>query len=127
MIKFLKRWIPKITSLYTQMGLPSLVNIMYLISYPLNIVHTPLGYVRSAELTLHTFKQIVSDLSLVSGNVCGEAIITKIKNTMSDRHIVQKSFNTLLEDYRADILPSVVQDCMEQVVTGRTRPTVLVE
>ena len=64
----------------------------------------------SAELTLHTFKQIVSDLSLVSGNVCGEAIITKIKNTMSDRHIVQKSFNTLLEDYRADILPSVVQD-----------------
>ena len=29
---------------------------------------------------------------------------------MSDRHIVQKNFNTLLEDYRADILPSIIQD-----------------
>ena len=76
-------------------------------SYSLGLCEMLTG---SAELTLHTFKQIVSDLSLVSGNVCGEAIITKIKNTMSDRHIVQKSFNTLLEDYRADILPSVVQD-----------------
>ena len=29
---------------------------------------------------------------------------------MSDRHIVQKNFNTLLEDYQADILPSITQD-----------------
>lgn len=29
---------------------------------------------------------------------------------MSDQHIVQKNFNTLFEDYRADVLPSVVQD-----------------
>ena len=34
----------------------------------------------------------------------------KIKNTMSVRHIVQKNFKTLLEDYRADVLPSIVQD-----------------
>jgi len=67
----------------------------------------------SAEVALHTFKQIISDLSLVSGKKCGDAIITKIKNTMSDRHIVQKNFSTLLEDYRADVLPSVVQSWSE--------------
>ena len=78
-------------------------------SYSLGLCEILTG---SAELTLiHTFKQITSDLSLVSGN--REAIITKIKNTMSDRHIVQKNFNTLLEDYRADILPSVIQDWSE--------------
>ena len=64
----------------------------------------------SAEVTLHTFKQIISDLSLIAGKKCGDAIITKIKNTMSDCHVVQKNFNTLLEDYRADVLPSVIQD-----------------
>ena len=37
-----------------------------------------------------------------------EKIITNIKNTMSDRHIVQKNFNQLFEDYRKEVLPSVV-------------------
>lgn len=64
-----------------------------------------------AEVTLHTFRQIVNDLSLVSGKKKGsDAVVAKIKNTMSDCHIVQKNFNTLLEDYRADILPSTIQD-----------------
>ena len=64
----------------------------------------------SAEVTLHTFRQIINDLSLVSGKKGSDAVVAKIKNTMSDRHIVQKNFNTLLEDYRADILPSIIQD-----------------
>ena len=51
--------------------------------------------------TLHTFKQIISDLSLVSGEKSSDSVVAKIKNTMSDRHIVQKNFNALLEDYRA--------------------------
>lgn len=29
---------------------------------------------------------------------------------MSDRHIVEKKFNSLLEDYRSEILPSVISD-----------------
>ena len=29
---------------------------------------------------------------------------------MSDRHIVEKKFNSLFEDYRAEILPMVVTD-----------------
>lgn len=64
----------------------------------------------SADVILHTFKQIINDLSLISGNSIGESVIGKIKNTMSDRHVVQKKFNSLLEDYRSDILPSVVKD-----------------
>ena len=55
----------------------------------------------SAEVTLHTFKQIISDLSLVSGEKSSDSVVAKIKNTMSDRHIVQKNFNALLEDYLA--------------------------
>ena len=64
----------------------------------------------SAEVTLHTFKQVINDLSLVSGEKNSDSVVAKIKNTMSDRHIVQKNFNALLEDYRAEVLPSIVRD-----------------
>ena len=33
-----------------------------------------------------------------------------IKNTMSDRHIVQKKFNRLLEEYRSEVLPDVIDE-----------------
>ena len=64
----------------------------------------------TADLTLHTFKQIISDLNVSVGEGCGDTVVAKIKNTMSDRHIVQKNFNSLLEDYCLEILPSVVYD-----------------
>ena len=64
----------------------------------------------SAELTLHAFKQIVCDLEAVAGERCGETVVAKIKNTMSDRHIVQKKFISLLEEYRSQLLPSIVDD-----------------
>ena len=35
--------------------------------------------------------------------------VASIKNTMSDRHIVEKNFNRLLEDYRAEVLPEVIE------------------
>ena len=41
-------------------------------------------------------------------NVCNR-ILASIKNTMSDRHIVEKKFNELLESYREEILPDVVE------------------
>ena len=63
----------------------------------------------SAELTLHTFKQIINDLDLVARK-SGDVVVSKIKNTMSDRHIVQKNFNTLLEEYRLGVLPSIIED-----------------
>ena len=49
----------------------------------------------SAELTLHSLKQI---LGQVAGTGSGNTVLMKIKNTMSDHHIVQKKFNSLLED-----------------------------
>ena len=64
----------------------------------------------SAELTLHSVKQIINDLTLVSGKKGSDAVVAKIKSTMSDRHIVQKNFNTLLEDYRADMLLLIIQE-----------------
>ena len=37
----------------------------------------------------------------------GERIVSNIKNTMSDRSIVQKNFKELLQAYRAEVLPDV--------------------
>ena len=62
----------------------------------------------SAEKTLDTLKQILDDIELVTGESTSKTLLANIKNTMSDRHIVQKNFNELLEMYRSEILPDVV-------------------
>ena len=67
----------------------------------------------SADLTLLTLKQILGDLDVVAGVGTGADLLAKIKNTMSDRHIVQKKFNSLLEDYRSEILPTIISDWKE--------------
>ena len=59
----------------------------------------------SAQQTLDVFKQILSDFQLTVGSQAKAKLVTSIKNTMSDRHIVQKNFNCLLEEYHAWILP----------------------
>ena len=64
----------------------------------------------SADQALSTLKLILEDIDIAAGAGLGERIVANIKNTMSDRHIVQKNFNCLLEDYRSQILPSVVSD-----------------
>ena len=46
-------------------------------------------------------------------------ILASIKNTMSDRHIVEKNFNDLLDTYRADILPDVIEGWHELSPTER--------
>ena len=43
-------------------------------------------------------------------NRVSKTIVAKIKNTMSDRSSVQKSFNQLLMDYRSSVLPEVLAD-----------------
>ena len=68
----------------------------------------------SAQTTLDTLLEIVDDLDIVCGalgsaKVSGK-ILTKIKNTMSDRHTAEKLFSKMLSDYRADILPDVVSN-----------------
>ena len=63
---------------------------------------------------LYTFKQILSDIELVAGPNSGKLVLSKLKNTMSDRHVVEKKFNDVLEDYRRDILPTII-DSWEQM------------
>ena len=63
----------------------------------------------TAQHTLDCLKNILSDIDKAFEKSPGKRILANIKNTMSDRHIVEKCFNTLLEEYRSDILPSVVE------------------
>ena len=62
----------------------------------------------SAEKTLDVLKQILDDIKLVTDESVCKQLLASIKNTMSDRHIVQKNFNELLQSYRLQILPDVV-------------------
>ena len=64
----------------------------------------------SADVSLTSLKAILSDIELVATEGTANRILACIKNTMSDRHIVEKKFNTLLEDYRRDILPLVISN-----------------
>lgn len=64
----------------------------------------------SASNVLCTFKQILSDVEMVAGSGMGNLILSKIKNTMSDRHVVEKNFNGLLEDYRMEVLPMLTKN-----------------
>ena len=74
-------------------------------SYSLGLCEMLTG---SADLTLKSLQMILADIEAVAGDGIGDKILANIKNTMSDRHIVEKKFNGLLEDYRQEILPSVV-------------------
>ena len=51
----------------------------------------------SAQCTLDTLKVTLSEIDVVAGEGSGNTILTNTKNTMSDRYIVGKSFNELLE------------------------------
>ena len=64
----------------------------------------------SADVALQTLKGILEDINFAVGNGTGQKVLACIKNTMSDHHIVEKNFNRLLEDYRAEVLPVVVSN-----------------
>ena len=65
----------------------------------------------SATRVLSTFQQILYDLELITQSGSSHVILSKIKNTMSDRHIVEN--NSLLQSYRLEVLPSVVDNWAE--------------
>ncbi len=81
------------------------------VTYTLGLRHIFSG---AAQDTLDTFKEILADIDCVhqhlGKNPASGAIVQKLKNTMSDRHAAEKLFNDLLHDYRAEILPSIVQN-----------------
>ena len=69
----------------------------------------------SAKHTLDRFKDIVEDIEkacqkgLGSDNVLAK-VVAAMKNTMSDRHAVEKNFNRLVEQYRSELLPLAVEN-----------------
>ena len=66
----------------------------------------------TAEHVLEQLKQVVADIDEVAvkhgKSDVGKKIVGKLKNTMSDRCSVQKTFNELVEAYRSELLPDVV-------------------
>lgn len=73
---------------------------------------------KSAQSTLDTFKSILKDIDThcnvgeIEGtsNSIGSVILGKVKNTMSDRASTEKSFNVMLQQYRKEILPLVINN-----------------
>lgn len=95
------------------MGLQSLGSITILLyvyspssTYSLGLSEMLTG---SAKQVLHTFKQILSDLELAAGPKSGGLV--------SDRHIVE---NSLLEDYRKEVLPAVVESWDQMTPEGQS-------
>ena len=65
----------------------------------------------SSQTTLDTLKEILEDLDVVQRELGSTAvsakIVSKLKNSISDRHAAEKLFNKMLAEYRADILPDI--------------------
>ncbi|KAK6186810.1 hypothetical protein SNE40_006081 [Patella caerulea] len=70
---------------------------------------------KSSQCTLDVFKEILMDIS----NHCkemsdkknfsaGYELLSNIRNTMSDRASTEKAFNTLLQGYKEEILPKII-------------------
>ena len=64
----------------------------------------------SAQDTLDTLKDIDSVHSALGKSVASARIVSSLKNTMSDRHAAEKLFNTMLQDYRVEVLPKIAEN-----------------
>lgn len=66
----------------------------------------------AAQTTVETLLDILDELTHTVSDTgyseAGKTILANIKSTMSDRASAQKSFNTLLQEYRLGVLPDVV-------------------
>jgi hypothetical protein len=64
-----------------------------------------------AESQLNLLKEVLGDItSSVEDENADKKVMKSIKNLMSDRCIVQKKFNEILQTYRQSILPEVVDE-----------------
>ena len=64
----------------------------------------------SADRILNVLKEILQDIAKLSerGSETANEIVAVMKNTMSDRHVVEKKFNSMLKEYQSSVLPKVV-------------------
>ncbi len=68
---------------------------------------------KAGQDVLSTFQQILRDIDLISDQAefqVSQRILYNITSTMSDRASTQLKFNDLLEDYRREILPEMIQN-----------------
>lgn len=81
---------------------------------------------KSSEDSLATFKEILSDLDdcLTSGEA-GKDILLKIRSTMSDRAATESKFVELLETYRGEVLPTILENYDEMSEDAKTAMTKL--
>ena len=61
------------------------------------------------NVLLDVLPEIEESLQDTEKNISNK-IISSIKNIMFDRHIAQKNFNSVFQDYRASVLPNVVEN-----------------
>ena len=67
---------------------------------------------KSAKDTLHTFKEILQDIDSrinLSESEVSKQILVNIRNTMSDKAATETKFNTLLEIFRKETLPKIIE------------------
>ena len=65
----------------------------------------------NSETILSGLKEILQEIEAVCDGTdtrMSQKILVSIKNTMSDRHVVQKKFKLMLQEYRCEILPDVI-------------------
>ena len=67
----------------------------------------------SATEVLSTFQQILCNLELALQSGSSNVILSKIKSTMSDQHIVEKKFNSLLEEYHLQVLSIAIDNWVD--------------
>ena len=88
-----------------------LMTLKHLTKKRLTLLALDMFFSGSAVDTLETFKEILDDIDSVQQAIGKDAvsakIVSRIKNTMSDRHSAEKHFNELLHNYSADLLPTV--------------------
>lgn len=72
---------------------------------------------KSGQSTLDTFKDILADITTYCHEAegandmnIGYKLLANIRDTMSDRASTEKTFNGLLEQFRNDILPNIIDD-----------------
>ena len=68
-----------------------------------------------ADTTMEVLKEVFEEVEKICSTFSDESFLAKklvlgIRNTMSDRHIVQKKFNGLLEEYRTDICQQIKEN-----------------
>ena len=93
-------------------------------TYTLGLQHVFSG---SAQNTLETLKEILDDIDSVQlalgKQAASSKLVAKLKNTMSDRHAAEKLFNKVLEDFQAEILPTVAANWEQMTEIEREQLT----